>query len=99
MCGKAMTNLRFPIPGYVRAPPPAMRTRCDARIVGTAVLGREATIDSGPGPMLSLAEVKPSRKRLPDDWIVRSEGGRWSKSGGSSRERGGRSRKLVAAAG
>ncbi len=47
--------------GYVFAPPPISRTRWEARIVGTARLGREATIESGPRPTLSLAEVKPRR--------------------------------------
>ena len=53
--------LRNPMFGYVRAPPPISRTLWEARIVGTARLGREATIDSGPSPRTSVADVKPRR--------------------------------------
>ena len=83
--------LRNPTSGYVWAPPPISRTRCEARIVGTARLGREATMESGPSPTLSVADVKPSRNR-PEDvrWKERSVGGRWSRSGGFSSETCGR---------
>jgi hypothetical protein len=67
---------RSPIPGYVFAPRGETRTRCAARMFGTARLGREATIETGPRPTLSLAEVKPSRSRPFEDRMERPDGAR-----------------------